>query len=526
MPAAPVPRRRPPCRTGPGGVLPAADLGPGGRGAAAHAARPAGAGRRGVDERAERRRSHRRRRRLPHPGRRQPGRHGPRHWPRRRRRPHGARAQGTVDSGTGEVVVAAAGELRRHNDDLLYGAEPGALGEALVAAGRSSAVVANADVVEGAAGLVLHREAALAMMDASGRSGGSVAPDLAVVDPAVPGERRVDDAAVLAAFGDVWQPGAVVTVEMSDLDRAARTGTQGQLAEALRRSDGLLAALLAAVDPGRDLVVVVAPVAPGDEAELTVFAMAGPGIAPGLARSPSTRRDGYVTLPDVAPTLLEALGVPVPDAMTGTAITASAGSTGRPGRTSASGRAVGVPRAGRRAGECRLPGPAARRLRGHRAGLPAGSGRGRYCTSGCWRCWCSPRSRSSPGRSATTGSGSPGYAAALVGAALAVAAPRPRAARAARPRRPARRRRGHVAPAGRRCGAPRGVAARHSVRLLADHRGPLRRHGQPGLRPAHGDARSCSAAGSGRGGPASAWRPSRVPSGPPTHSWRWPARSS
>ena len=90
---------------------------------------------------------------------------------------------GIVDTGTGEVVVAAAGELRRHNDDLLYGAEPGALGEALVSAGRSSAVVANADVVEGAAGLVLHREAALAMMDASGRTGGSVAPDLAVVDP-------------------------------------------------------------------------------------------------------------------------------------------------------------------------------------------------------------------------------------------------------------------------------------------------------------------------------------------------------
>ena len=131
---------------------------------------------------------------------------------------------------------------------------------------------------------------------------------------------------MLAAFGDVWRPGAVVTVEMSDLDRAARTGSQAQLAEALRRSDALLAALLAAVDPGRDLVVVVAPVAPGDEAELTVFAMAGPGIAPGLARSPSTRRDGYVTLPDVAPTLLEALGVPVPEAMTGTAITASGGS--------------------------------------------------------------------------------------------------------------------------------------------------------------------------------------------------------
>ena len=83
--------------------------------------------------------------------------------------------------------------------------------------------------------------------------------------------------------------------------------------------------MLSRVDPARDLVLVVAPAAPDDAAELTAFAVAGPGIDPGRARSATTRRDGYVTLPDVGVTVLDALGVSVPDAMNGTEITSGGG---------------------------------------------------------------------------------------------------------------------------------------------------------------------------------------------------------
>jgi hypothetical protein len=66
-------------------------------------------------------------------------------------------------------------------------------------------------------------------------------------------------------------------------------------------------------------------VAPHDAAELTAFAIAGPGITPGAARSGTTRRDGYVTLPDMGVTVLHALGVDVPEAMNGTEITSGGG---------------------------------------------------------------------------------------------------------------------------------------------------------------------------------------------------------
>ena len=82
---------------------------------------------------------------------------------------------------------------------------------------------------------------------------------------------------------------------------------------------------------------------------------------------------------------------------------------------------------------------------------------------------------------------------------------RPLAA-AARPRR-----RRDVAPDGRRRRTRRAAPARHAVRLLADHRRPLRRHGQPRLRAARWSPPSWWPPAPGRSGPASAWRPTRVP---------------
>jgi hypothetical protein len=83
--------------------------------------------------------------------------------------------------------------------------------------------------------------------------------------------------------------------------------------------------VLAGVDLKTTLVLVVTPAAPRTLEQLGVAAIAGPGVKPGLARSPTTRRAGYVTLPDVAPTVLDAVGRSAPDKMTGTAMTSAGG---------------------------------------------------------------------------------------------------------------------------------------------------------------------------------------------------------
>lgn len=84
------------------------------------------------------------------------------------------------------------------------------------------------------------------------------------------------------------------------------------------RVDRLVADVDAARDPDSTLLVVGVSGAPGDdEAHLQLALAAGPSFAPGGLRSASTRRAPYVQLIDVAPTVLDVLGLQQPDAMTG-----------------------------------------------------------------------------------------------------------------------------------------------------------------------------------------------------------------
>lgn len=233
------------------------------------------------------------------------------------------------------VVHLGAGAIVESNRRLRYGAEPGALAAALAGVGRTTAVVANADP-----GLEdkLHREAALAAIDREGRvAAGTVGPELLTADPSVPFGLRADTSATVDAFAAAWDSADVVLVELGDLERADRYAALTTAAvadrvraDALARADAVLDDVLAGVDLQRHAVMVVAPTEPrGVPVELTVTAVAGPGFEPGLASSGTTRRDGYVTLPDLAPTVLGLLGAEVPTAMNGAPIAAVGGP--RPG---------------------------------------------------------------------------------------------------------------------------------------------------------------------------------------------------
>jgi hypothetical protein len=232
-------------------------------------------------------------------------------------------ARRTGEEPDAEVLHLAVKPIQETNDDLLYGAEPGALGRGLHDSGRTTAVVANSDV-DG----VRHREAALAVMDDLGRiDGGEVDATLNEVDLVRPFGTRTDLDAATEAVRDALAAHDVVLVEASDLERAdlwaELESEPASLGAALEDADALVGAVLEEVDLSRDLVLVVTPAPPGARGELGVFAMAGWDGAPveaGLARSGTTRRSGYVTLPDIAPTILDAFGIDLPDEVTGTAI--------------------------------------------------------------------------------------------------------------------------------------------------------------------------------------------------------------
>lgn len=152
---------------------------------------------------------------------------------------------------------------------------PGSLGEALHAAGRRTAAVGPG--------------AAVAVMDGSGR-----------VDSGDPAPMSLIDAA-RRALGD----GADVVV----VDTSGATGGE---------ADALIGALVDPVPPAT-LVLVVGLVPPAREWRLAPVVAAGPGVVGGYLHSPATRRPGLVTLTDMAPTVLAALGGPVPPEMGGSA---------------------------------------------------------------------------------------------------------------------------------------------------------------------------------------------------------------
>lgn len=239
------------------------------------------------------------------------------------------RRLGASPRGIAYIPVGAAIEVNRSSP---YGAEPGALGDRLAAAGVDRAVIANADAAEGfptdeaPPDGAYARSAATALMGSDGIvPGGSVGRELLRDDPEAPFGRRLDPEAVLAEFDRVWgRPGrSVVLVEASDLSRAAAYGARADPAQsarlrsaALADADVMVGELVARTDPDRDAVVVIAPTTPSG---LGVAMLRAPEVSSGLLRSASTRRDGYVYLADVAPTVLELLGEDAPSSFEGRA---------------------------------------------------------------------------------------------------------------------------------------------------------------------------------------------------------------
>jgi hypothetical protein len=237
----------------------------------------------------------------------------------------------------GAVVQVGIQPIRDANARLHYDSKVGDMADALARAGIGRAVIANADGREPDAGRVLddetpgpsrQRQAVLGIMDSHGDvPDGTVDPaTLLVDDPQFAFGVRLDDDAAASAFADGWNGRTVTLVEASDLVRADRYRPYAsdaerarQLDRAMHASDVLFGKLLEQVDTGRDLVMLVGPAHSQDGVTLTPLAIQGPGFRPGLLTSATTRRSGFVQIQDLAPTVLKALGVPVPTTMEGEA---------------------------------------------------------------------------------------------------------------------------------------------------------------------------------------------------------------
>lgn len=219
--------------------------------------------------------------------------------------------------------------LERANAGQPYDAELGLLADTLAAAGLGAEAVGNADGTD-AVDASYERQVGLAVATGDGVvPAGELDAGLLARDPRRPFGVRLDLDRVEARFSAAWRgpagrDGGLVVVEASDLARSMRYRDRvdaaryaGLRARALADTDELVARLLDHVDPRRDAVLLLAPYNLPADRDLTASALRAPGAEPGYLRSASTQRAGFLTLVDVAPTVLDLLGVERPVEMEG-----------------------------------------------------------------------------------------------------------------------------------------------------------------------------------------------------------------
>jgi hypothetical protein len=212
-----------------------------------------------------------------------------------------------------------------------YDAVIGLLGATLETEEVPVGVIGNADGTD-SLGTSYERQVGLSLADTEGvLADGALRRDLLRDDPSAIFGVRLDIPVVHDRFRQVWgaapttaEAGAVVVVEASDMARTLRywpvVGTERfstLWAEALSDADDLFAQLMTEVDLERDTVLVVAPYNRADSRDLTAVALRGPGTPAGYLQSASTQRTGFLTLVDIAPTVLARFGVTRPVEMEG-----------------------------------------------------------------------------------------------------------------------------------------------------------------------------------------------------------------
>ncbi|MEO7803379.1 MAG: hypothetical protein ABIS18_02795 [Actinomycetota bacterium] len=241
----------------------------------------------------------------------------------------GNRARGAGDE---EAPISPVTEkmrsIRRDNQALHFGAVPGTLGDSLHAAGLRTGVVGNGDggfvaksaTTRTSTDFERRRSAGLALADKSGfvdvRSIGDdlVRKDKGTLNGYSTNERALVDATratldktdvVLVEIADTYREGQVAFASLDEPEEPAPTEEDVPArSRAIASDDALLGEIVELVDLKRDVLLVLGTtgLGPAKGERLTVALMSGFGVERGgWLTSPTTRRDGLVTIADVGP---------------------------------------------------------------------------------------------------------------------------------------------------------------------------------------------------------------------------------
>ncbi len=221
--------------------------------------------------------------------------------------------------------------LTNSNFNVGYTVIPGTIGEGLHESGLKTAVFGNADTDNDER---LERQAAIIAMDTDGAIDfGDVGKNILEKDELSPYGIRTDFKAMFKQYEDIKNEASLFVFETGDSRRAEKYRafandkmTKRYRMESIARADKFMQAVYDEEQDKDTTFIILSPSPPANDdnesiQQTTPIVIAGDWVDDGLLTSGSTRREGIVTSTDIAPTVLEVLGIDVPAYLTGRAIT-------------------------------------------------------------------------------------------------------------------------------------------------------------------------------------------------------------
>lgn len=229
-----------------------------------------------------------------------------------------------LEAQSDSVLQLDIARIKKLNAENKYSAIPGYLGTLLQNQGFTVEVLGNSDIMNDpqrpAVGLAMNKEGVVA--------GGNVGYGTLLEDNTFPGGLRTNyDKLLDLATRQKGKTGLTV-VELGDLERLERMGgyleesvLQARRVETIKNITAFISTMLDRVNLQRDMVMIVSPTPRGNYLPssnyLTPVVVLGQDIKPGILTSPTTKRPGIVRNTDLAPTILNYFGIPVPEQMYG-----------------------------------------------------------------------------------------------------------------------------------------------------------------------------------------------------------------
>ncbi|MCR3922131.1 MAG: hypothetical protein NUK65_06400 [Firmicutes bacterium] len=231
---------------------------------------------------------------------------------------------------TGKILHVGMAELIRVNQTLSYPVQPGLLGNVLHEAGKKTALLGNADAQQ------FNREAAAMLADSEGQIDlGQIGSAILIHDDEFPYGVRLDKEQMWQEFTDVYPEADVVLIDWGDTVRFEMYRPQlleevaTRIEAAIFSDVAWLLTRLSETMEADDVLLLLAAVPSSGEmgaANLGLLAALGGPFSPQqLLTSAATRRTGLATVTDIAPLILEQVGLSIPTAMLGRPISVAKG---------------------------------------------------------------------------------------------------------------------------------------------------------------------------------------------------------